>query len=227
MLFGALHFLLAAAATLGPDSFFLIFDSPTHHVAGLWFARGEWAYSGNKAIIMGLLALLTRLFGPNPLNETIALSVLGAAATMALADMALIAFQRRRAALLAVLLWISTGSVLFYFRTHVGFPLGFFVIAAALYLRRHFLWSGCFFLLALLSHTSFVVPIVAWLSISLLLGTGPQSPFELFSLAAPLGVGYLAYEYVALRYTTELWHTARNFLSEIQKLDRRRPFASR
>jgi hypothetical protein len=219
MVFAGGIFLVVAVSTLNGSSFFLNNDNPTQHVAGWHFAHGEWSYSGNKAIIMWLLALLTRVFGANPLNELYALTVLGVGASMALTDLAYVALGRRGWALLGTVVWLSLASTLYYFRMQMGFPLAWFVMGLAFYGRRRFVPAGACLLLAVLSHTSFIVPVVIWLGVSMVMGLGPQRLIEFVWLGGPMAGGYLAYEYVALRFTTELWHTALNFMREINKLD--------
>jgi len=215
----ALLFLLAALASLNAGSYFLQFDNPTDHLAGLIFSRGQWAYSGNRAIVMWILGGANHLLGASPYNEAIITTVLGMCATAALYDLALVAFRSPRTAALSVIVWVSLGSVLFYFRVHTGFALAFFTLALPFYARRRFFVAGVFLLLALVSHTSFVVPLALLIGITTLMGTGPRTFSEAVLLAAPIVAGYLGYEYVALRYTTELWHTTRNFLTEIHKLN--------
>lgn len=220
MLFAGLIFVALAIGTLNSSSFFLHFDDPTQHLAGwLFLHSGQWAYSGNKALIMWILAALTWLAGATPLNETVFLSLLGVGAAMAVADLAYLALGQKRWALLSVLLWLTLGSTLYYLRMQMGYPLAFFVIGLALYARRYFVPAGICLLLAALAHISFAVPVALWLGISFVLGIGPRSVVEWIGLGVPMIGGYLGYEYIALRFSTEIWHTAKNFLREIQLLD--------
>ena len=214
--FSGLLFLLTAIATLGPSSYFLHNDTPVQDLAALLFLRkGIWAYSSNKALLMWIMAGVTELFGANPLNETILLAILGSVATMALYDIAWIALRNRRAALLAVIVWLSLGSVLFYLRIHIGYTLAFFNIGIALMLRRQYAISAGFLLAAIFAHTAIIVPVGIWLVAATLLGVGPVRFIEFVQMIGVMLGGYLAYEYVALRYTTVIWYTAKNFLAEV------------
>jgi hypothetical protein len=183
-----LLFLLAAAGTLGPDSYFLHHDTPTQSVAAADLLNGCWGYTAATLAPAVFLSLPYALFGLNPVWEMILLSLLGAVMGAAFFRLAAQMTGSRRWALLGSLWFFSLPVILYYTRMHIGYPLAFFTLGVMLHTERRYTWAGVALGLAFTSHFNYVVPVAAWLGWTFLLDRETRR----WRALVALGLGLLA-----------------------------------
>jgi hypothetical protein len=184
----ALIFLLLAAGSLGPSSYFLHFDTSTQSVAAADLIHGCWGYDGNKPGIMLILGAAFALGGIRPLWEMVLLSLLGAVGAAAFFRLAARLSGSQRWAMLGAIWFLGLPIYLYHMRMHIGYPLFFFTLGLALHAERRFGLAGAALGLTLLTHPIFAVPVAAWLGWSFVLH-GKRERVRAF---VKLGAGMLA-----------------------------------
>lgn len=181
-------FLLIAAGTLGPGSYFLHIDTPTQHVAAWDLLNGCWGYTAATLFPFTLLLIPYALFGLNPLWEAAILAVLGAVMAWAMFRLVERASGSRRWALLGALWFITLPTVLYYTRMHIGYALVFFTLGLLLHSEERYLVAGLAFGLTLTSHFNTLVPLGLWAIWTFILDRNTRR----FKNLLRLGVGFLA-----------------------------------
>lgn len=183
----AVVFLLVAAGTLGPGSYFLHHDTPTQNVAAADLVEGCWTYTAATLAPMVMLFLPYALFGPSAVYEMVLLSLLGAVLAASLFLLAEAYTRSRRWALLGALWFAGLPIILYYTRTHIGYPLAFYGLGLLLHTRKHYTWAGLAFGLAFTSHFNYLVPLAFWMLWAFITDRETRSIRSM----AQLGLGFL------------------------------------
>lgn len=158
----SLIFLLIAAGSLGADTYFLHFDTPTQQVAASDLVHGCWGDTAASLAPVFLLGVLFSIFGIHTWIETMVLALLGALMAAALYRTAAQVTGSKRWALLGALWFISLPTMLYYTRMHLGYALASFVLGVMLCADRRWFWAGITLGLAILSHFNMLIPVALW-----------------------------------------------------------------
>lgn len=162
-------FLLIAAGTLGPGSYFLQADTAHYHVNAADFALNACWGTGGKPGVALLLTLPYWLVGPDPIWDVVLLALAGALTVASLFSLTARVTRSLPWAMLGTLWFLSLPAILYFTRYHLGYPLAFFVFGLLLHSRKQYVWAGLAFGVTLTMHPTFGAPMVAFLGWSLAL----------------------------------------------------------
>ncbi len=191
-------FLALTIGILGPGGYFLHHDTPLQNAGGADLVLGCWGPDGGKAAVMLLEGIAYLIGGVNPAWDMVNLAVFGAVMAFAFFRLTRNALGSTSWALLGVLWVLSLPSVLYYSHIHMGYPLAFFVLGMWLYSEKRYVYAGAALCLAILSHSSFMIPVGLWCLTGVILVPGEERLKMSGKLIGGFFIPYLPIE--ALRF---------------------------